>query len=147
MLYVRCKANSAIITLIERHPIKANPAKAGDAKLWVYCRESGNDCQAAEDYKPFVCVCPAWLIYSQAILFRMWCKNLPILYDIQKGELDGYIRNKSYAKILGRRDGYCRSHLSTACRFVQLDKRHPLPSLSGPSDVALSIFDTSPGNY
>jgi hypothetical protein len=34
-----------------QHPIKAKPVKTGDAKLWVYRRESCQDCQAAEDHK------------------------------------------------------------------------------------------------
>jgi hypothetical protein len=44
-----------------QHPIKANPVKAGDAKLWVYRRECGYDCQAAEDHKLYVCEYFAWL--------------------------------------------------------------------------------------
>jgi hypothetical protein len=34
-----------------KHPIKANPAKAGDAKIWVYRHMSDHDRQAAEDDK------------------------------------------------------------------------------------------------
>jgi len=42
-----------------QHPIKANPVKTGNAKLWVYRRESGYDCQAAEDHnEKFVVVLP-----------------------------------------------------------------------------------------
>jgi hypothetical protein len=34
----------------KKHPIKANPVKAGDAKLWVYRRmRVRHDRQAAED--------------------------------------------------------------------------------------------------
>jgi hypothetical protein len=51
----------------KKHPIKANPAKAGDAKPWVYRHESDHDRQAAEDHK-FVCVCLA-LAYQKARVF------------------------------------------------------------------------------
>jgi hypothetical protein len=37
--------------LARHHPIKAKSAKADDAKLWVYRRESDHDRQAAEDHK------------------------------------------------------------------------------------------------
>jgi hypothetical protein len=47
-------ANGAIVSI--QHPIKANPVKTGDAKLWVYRRENGNDCQATEDHKVSVFV-------------------------------------------------------------------------------------------
>ena len=33
----------------DKHPIKAKPVKAGDAKLWVYRHAIDNDRQAAED--------------------------------------------------------------------------------------------------
>jgi len=42
--------------VLAQHPIKAKPAKTGDAKLWVYRRENGNDCQAAEDHKIILCL-------------------------------------------------------------------------------------------
>jgi len=35
------------------HPIKANPAKAGDAKPWVYRHKRDQDRQAAEDKTSF----------------------------------------------------------------------------------------------
>jgi hypothetical protein len=37
-----------------QHPIKANPVKTGDAKPWVYRRESGYDCQAAEGHNMYL---------------------------------------------------------------------------------------------
>ena len=43
------RSDGAIVSI--QHPIKANPVKTGDAKLWVYRRENGHDCQAAEDHK------------------------------------------------------------------------------------------------
>jgi hypothetical protein len=42
--------------------------KAGDAKLWVYRRENGYDCQAAEDHKLHVCDYSAWLIKARHFL-------------------------------------------------------------------------------
>jgi hypothetical protein len=33
----------------KKHPIKADPVKAGDAKPWVYRHAIDNDRQAAED--------------------------------------------------------------------------------------------------
>ena len=41
----------AIILLAARHPIKAKPAKAGDAKPWVYRHNDDHDCQVAEDHE------------------------------------------------------------------------------------------------
>jgi hypothetical protein len=44
----------AIFTPVRQHPIKANPAKAGYAKPWVYSHtKSDHDRQAAEDHKTF----------------------------------------------------------------------------------------------
>lgn len=52
-----------------RHPIKANPVKAGDAKLWVYHHFDDHDRQAAEDYNDAVCICLAY--FKSGFLFRM----------------------------------------------------------------------------
>jgi len=38
----------------KKHPIKAKPAKAGDAKPWVYRHQHDKDCQAAEDHKEYL---------------------------------------------------------------------------------------------
>jgi hypothetical protein len=57
------------IDWVRKNPIKANPAKAGDAKLWVYRHESDQDCQAAEDHKT-IPLCVFGLAYFfQAVLF------------------------------------------------------------------------------
>jgi hypothetical protein len=48
-----------------QHPIKANPAKAGDAKLWVYRHVSDHDRQAAEDHEQRLCLF-GLASYSQA---------------------------------------------------------------------------------
>ena len=49
----------AIVMHIRQHPIKANPAKAGDAKPWVYRHTADdNDRQAAEDHNEFVLLRP-----------------------------------------------------------------------------------------
>jgi hypothetical protein len=60
--------------LSAQHPIKAKPVKTGDAKLWVYRRESGHDCQAAEDHNEKICGCSAWLMKS-GIFYRMAKSN------------------------------------------------------------------------
>jgi hypothetical protein len=51
-----------------QHPIKANPAKAGDAKLWVYSHVSDHDRQAAEDHEQRLYLF-GLASYSQAFLF------------------------------------------------------------------------------
>ena len=51
------------------HPIKANPAKAGDAKPWVYRHSSDQDCQAAEDHKKYFVI--IWLCMSEAKFFNL----------------------------------------------------------------------------
>jgi hypothetical protein len=49
-----CKSKKRDNSLYARqNPIKAKPAKAGDAKLWVYHRENGHDRQAAEDHRGY----------------------------------------------------------------------------------------------
>jgi len=62
-------SDGAIVSI--QHPIKANPVKTGDAKLWIYRRESGHDCQAAEDHKVnmFVVVSPG--LSKSGIFYRM----------------------------------------------------------------------------
>jgi hypothetical protein len=52
---------------VHKHPIKANPAKAGDAKPWVYRHQSDHDRQAAEDHKLYLCGL-AWLITKPGFL-------------------------------------------------------------------------------
>jgi hypothetical protein len=56
------------IVFATQHPIKANPAKAGDAKSWVYCRENGYDRQAAELHDE-QCINLVWPGFLQVRLF------------------------------------------------------------------------------
>jgi len=49
--------------------------------------ETGNDRQAAEDYKPVCCVCMAWLNISQAIFFGCRSEEPEILNHIEKRTL------------------------------------------------------------
>ena len=41
----------SIVVHSKKHPTKANPVKAGDAKLWVFRQINDQDRQAAEDNK------------------------------------------------------------------------------------------------
>jgi hypothetical protein len=42
-----------IVLITKQHPIKAKPAKAGDAKPWIYRLPKDYDSQAAEDQITF----------------------------------------------------------------------------------------------
>jgi hypothetical protein len=57
--------------LSAQHPIKANPVKTGDAKLWVYRRENGYDCQAAEDHNIYMFVITLPGLYKSGIFYLM----------------------------------------------------------------------------
>jgi hypothetical protein len=77
-LLVRSKGIGATLREIGQHPIKANPAKAGDAKPWVYRHSNDHDCQAAEDHNVLSRDYLALLFESQ--IFIGWLFTLQVLF-------------------------------------------------------------------
>jgi hypothetical protein len=88
-LFVRCKVKRRYTYIVRQHPIKANPAKAGDAKLWVYRRESDNDRQAAKDHRSDL----YFGLALEARLFYWIGQNLQMLFD--NGKPDESRRRKA----------------------------------------------------
>jgi hypothetical protein len=72
------KGIGATLCEIEQHPIKANPAKAGGAKPWVYRHSNDYDCQAAEDHNVLSRDYLALLFESQ--IFIGWLFTLQVLF-------------------------------------------------------------------
>ncbi len=50
------KERAILILVREKHPIKANPAKAGDAKLWVYCSKTATTARPPKITNHFLCL-------------------------------------------------------------------------------------------